>query len=199
VACTSPSKWYRSPRPDAGLDFGLPPRPFIRISQLLTEHKTPHNWRERDQVIEIIAIFKFLKAAGLIAIAFGAIKMLDPATGDMLGRWINALSTTSAHPHIESYLIKLNNFDSRHIQEFGVVALAYATLFMIEGIGLWHEARWAEYLTIVATSSLVPFEIYELVQKLTLVRAAALLVNLAAVVYLVWRIRHPEHKIRIFG
>jgi uncharacterized membrane protein (DUF2068 family) len=176
-----------------------PAAALIPISQLLTEHTTQHNWRDRDQVIEIIAIFKFLKAAGLIAIAFGAIKMLDPATGEMLGRWINALSNTSAHPHIESYLIKLNNFDSRHIQEFGVVAFANSTQFMIEGNGLLHEARWAEYLTIVATSSLVPFEIYELVQKLTVVRAAALLINLAAVAYLVWRIRHPEHRIKIFG
>jgi uncharacterized membrane protein (DUF2068 family) len=164
----------------------------------LTEHTTEHNWRERDQLIEMIAIFKFLKAAGLIAIAFGAIKLLDPATGDMLDRWISALSNTAAHPHIEGYLIQLNNVKPRHIQQFGIVALLYATLFMIEGIGLWHEARWAEYLTIIATSSLVPFEIYELVQRLTLVRAAALVVNLAAVAYLIWRIRHPERKIKIF-
>jgi uncharacterized membrane protein (DUF2068 family) len=74
----------------------------------------------------------------------------------------------------------------------------YATLFMIEGIGLWHEARWAEYLTIIATSSLLPLEIYELVQKLTLPRAAALVINLVAIAYLAWRIRHPEHKIKIF-
>ena len=162
----------------------------------MTEHTAEHNWRERDQVIEIIAIFKFLKAAGLIAIAFGAIKLLDPATGDMIDRWINALSAT--HPHIEGYLVRINNFDPRHVQQVGVGALLYATLFMIEGIGLWHEARWAEYLTIIATSSLVPIEIYEIVQKLTLVRVAALAINLAAVAYLAWRIKHPEHKIKIF-
>jgi uncharacterized membrane protein (DUF2068 family) len=165
----------------------------------LTDHPAEHNWRKRDQLIEMIAIFKFMKAAGLIAIAFGAIKMLDPATGDMLSRWINALASTSAHPHIENYLIRLNNFSARRVQEFGVVALLYATLFMIEGIGLWHEARWAEYLTVIATSTLVPLEVYELLQRLTLARGAALIVNLAAVAYLVWRIRHPEHKIHFFG
>ena len=69
---------------------------------------------------------------------------------------------------------------------------------MIEGIGLWHEARWAEYLTVVASSLLVPIEVYELVQKLTVPRAAALVVNLAAVAYLVWRLRHPDHKLRFF-
>ena len=164
----------------------------------MTEPTAEHNWRERDQLIEMIAIFKFLKAAGLIAIAFGAIKLLDPATGDMLDRWIIALSSTSAHPHIESYLIRISNFSPRRIQELGVVALLYATLFMIEGIGLWHEARWAEYLTIVATSSLLPLEVYELVQRVTLARSAALIINLAAVAYLAWRIRHPERKIKIF-
>ena len=164
----------------------------------MTEHTAEHNWRERDQLIEMIAIFKFLKAAGLIAIAFGAIKLLDPATGDMLDRWINALSNTSAHPHIEAYLIRISNFSPRRIQQFGVGALLYATLFMIEGIGLWHEAKWAEYLTVIATSLLIPVEIYELVQRVTLPRAAALIINIAAVLYLIWRIRHPEHKIKIF-
>lgn len=164
----------------------------------MTDHTTEHNWRERDQLIEIIAIFKFLKAAGLIAIAFGAIKLLDPATGAMLGRWINALSNTSAHPHIEAYLVKISNFNPRRIQQFGVGALLYATLFMIEGIGLWHEAKWAEYLTVIATSLLIPIEVYELMQRLTLPRGAALVVNIAAVIYLIWRIRHPEHRINFF-
>lgn len=164
----------------------------------MTEHTTEHNWRERDQMIEMIAIFKFLKAAGLIAIAFGAVKMLDPATGDRLARWIDALSATSEHPIIQEYLVRLSSYSPRRIQAVGVGALLYATLFMIEGIGLWHEAKWAEYLTIIATSSLVPLELYELVQRATLPRAAALVVNLAAVAYLAWRIKHPEHKIRFF-
>ncbi len=149
-------------------------------------------------MIEMIAIFKFLKAAGLIAIAFGAVKMLDPATGDRLARWIDALSATSEHPIIQEYLVRLSSYSPRRIQAVGVGALLYATLFMIEGIGLWHEAKWAEYLTIIATSSLVPLELYELVQRATLPRAAALVVNLAAVAYLAWRIKHPEHKIRFF-
>ena len=149
-------------------------------------------------MIEIIAIFKFMKAAGLIAIAFGAIKLMQPATGDILARWIHALSATSEHPLIQTYLVRLSNYSPRRIQAVGVGALLYATLFMIEGIGLWHEARWAEYLTVVASSLLVPIEVYELVQKLTVPRAAALVVNLAAVAYLVWRLKHPDHKLKFF-
>jgi len=164
----------------------------------LTEH-TEHNWRERDQLIEVIAVFKFMKAAGLIAVAFGALELLEPKTGEMLGRWIDALSASSTHPVIQNYLVRLSNYSPGRIKAVGVGALLYATLFMIEGIGLWHEAKWAEYLTVVATSLLIPLEVYELIQKLTLPRGAALVINIAAVAYLVWRIRHPEHKIKFFG
>jgi uncharacterized membrane protein (DUF2068 family) len=149
-------------------------------------------------MIEMIAIFKFMKAAGLIAIAFGAIKLLDPATGDMLARWIDALSATSGHPLIQNYLVKVSEYSPKKIQVVGVGALLYATLFMIEGIGLWHEAPWAEYLTVIATSLLIPIEVYEIAQKVSIPRVGALIVNLAAVAYLVWRIRHPEHKLRFF-
>ena len=176
----------------------LTPRLAAQSRIRLTEHKEPP-WTERDQLIEAIAIFKFLKALGLIAIAFGTLKLMEPATGDMLARWIDALSASSEHPIIQEYLVKLTNYSPRRIQVVGVGALLYATLFMIEGIGLWHEAKWAEYLTVVATSLLIPIEVYELIQRVTLPRTAALIINLAAVAYLVWRLRHPEHKIKIFG
>ena len=42
--------------------------------------------------------------------------------------------------------------------------LFYGSLFATEGIGVWLERRWTEYLTIIATGSLVPFELYELIR-----------------------------------
>jgi uncharacterized membrane protein (DUF2068 family) len=68
-------------------------------------------------------------------------------------------------------------------------ALAYFVVELIEAIGLWHERRWAEYLTVIATAGLLPFEILELTRKLTVLRVGALVVNLAIVLWLVWRKR----------
>jgi len=64
--------------------------------------------------------------------------------------------------------------------------LAYGVLQSVEGYGLWNQRRWAEYLTVVATSAFIPFEIFELSHKLTVVRAGALVINVAAVVWLLW-------------
>ena len=61
---------------------------------------------------------------------------------------------------------------------------AYALIEIVEGIGLWVAARWAEYLTVVATAAFLPLEAYELTEKVTALRIGALVFNVAAVVYL---------------
>jgi uncharacterized membrane protein (DUF2068 family) len=66
---------------------------------------------------------------------------------------------------------------------------AYFVLELVEAIGLWHEKRWAEYLTVVATAGLMPFEILSLIDRITLIRVGAFLINLAIVIWLAWRKR----------
>ncbi len=53
-------------------------------------------------------------------------------------------------------------------------------------MGLWLTKRWAEYLTFLATAILLPFEIYELTNKVSVLKIIGFLINLAVVVYLIW-------------
>ena len=69
-----------------------------------------------------------------------------------------------------------------------------SALLLTEAVGLMRGKRWAEYLTIVATSSLVPLEVYELSRRLTPTRLAALIVNLVIVAYLVVRVRRESSR-----
>ncbi|GAA1613191.1 DUF2127 domain-containing protein [Catellatospora bangladeshensis] len=66
---------------------------------------------------------------------------------------------------------------------------AYGLLQLAEAAGLWLLRRWGEYLTAVATALFIPLEVYELVERVTWVRIAALLVNIGAVVFIVYRKR----------
>lgn len=65
-----------------------------------------------------------------------------------------------------------------------VALLGYGLLQLIEATGLWLIKRWGEYFAVVATSVFIPLEIYEITERITWVRAAALIINVAAVVYL---------------
>ncbi|MEN3360821.1 MAG: hypothetical protein V7637_4803 [Mycobacteriales bacterium] len=62
----------------------------------------------------------------------------------------------------------------------------YALLQLIEGVGLWMLKRWGEYFAAVATSVFLPLEVYELTERITWLRIGALIINLGAVVYLVY-------------
>jgi uncharacterized membrane protein (DUF2068 family) len=68
----------------------------------------------------------------------------------------------------------------------GFALAAYALLEAVEGIGLWYMQRWAEYLTFIANCLFLPYEISELITRVTIFRVAALVVNVAIVAYLVW-------------
>jgi uncharacterized membrane protein (DUF2068 family) len=72
---------------------------------------------------------------------------------------------------------------------FGIIALAYGTLEGAEAYGLWRRRRWGEWLTVIATSLLLVPEVWELTKSTTLLKVGALLVNLAVVAYLLWRLR----------
>ena len=60
----------------------------------------------------------------------------------------------------------------------------YGALQLAEGIGLWSLKRWGEYVAVVGTTLFIPLEIYELTDKVTLLRLGAFAVNVAAVLYL---------------
>jgi uncharacterized membrane protein (DUF2068 family) len=62
-------------------------------------------------------------------------------------------------------------------------------LELVEGIGLWLDQLWAEYLTVIATSVLIPYELYELVLKPSLLKAAGIAVNIAIAAYLARMLR----------
>jgi uncharacterized membrane protein (DUF2068 family) len=62
--------------------------------------------------------------------------------------------------------------------------LFYGALQVIEGIGLWSLKRWGEYVAVVGTTLFIPLEVYEVVEKLSWLKIAALVVNILAVLYL---------------
>jgi uncharacterized membrane protein (DUF2068 family) len=67
-----------------------------------------------------------------------------------------------------------------------LVAVAYAVLEGVEAWGLWHERRWADYLTVVATVGFLPLELHELTERVTVFRVVFLALNVAVLVWLVW-------------
>jgi uncharacterized membrane protein (DUF2068 family) len=137
----------------------------------------------------LIALFKLLKAALLIAVGVGALKLLHKDVAGAIEHWVELLRLDPNNHYIDIALEKASNLTPDKIKQLGLGSMIYAGLFLTEGIGLWLEKRWAEWLTIIITSSLIPFEIYEIYRHTTAIKIAVLLINVAIVAYLFYRIR----------
>src|SRR5205807_10206823 len=81
---------------------------------------------------------------------------------------------------------RLVTLQSGTIRIVAAAAAAYALLEGLEAVGLWFMKRWAEYLTFVATTALLPLEVYELTKTISPFKVVALVVNLAIVIYLLF-------------
>ena len=144
-------------------------------------------------VIRLIALFKLLKALTLIAVGVGALKLLHRDMGSTLDHWVAVSGLDPGDRWVERAIEKASNLSHAKIKGLGIVSFIYAGLFLTEGIGLWLMKRWAEWFTIIITSSLVPVEIYELYRHPTATKILVLIINVAVVIYLLYRIRSDKH------
>jgi uncharacterized membrane protein (DUF2068 family) len=146
----------------------------------------------RDRGLRVIALFKFSKAVLLTAVGLGAAHLLDPDTAARARRWATALAISSDRRFVQHLLAQAVGLSQGRLEVLALGAFMYAGLFSTEGVGLWLGLRWAEYLTVVATASFVPIEIFEVLQRVSLPRVTALVLNLLVVAYLIYRLRRAR-------
>ncbi len=143
--------------------------------------------------LEIIAGLKFVQAATLIVAGLGALGLMNAGLSELAQEWLERLALGNGQRFAVAAATRVlpwfNAATPRHFAALGAGAFSYASVFLAEGIGLWQGKKWAEYLTIAVTASLLPFEIVAVVHRVTLVRVATLLINTAVIAYLVWELR----------
>jgi uncharacterized membrane protein (DUF2068 family) len=147
---------------------------------------------EHDAFIKVIIVERIIKAVVLIGLAIG---LLVAGRKGWLAQWSDyaqdQLNLAAGHSLIVELLLRVlvlvGNFS--HITVLAIGAIAYALLEGTEGVGLAMRRRWAEYLTVIATGILIPYEAHEVIRHVTLFKVGALLLNLAVVGYLAYRKR----------
>ena len=147
---------------------------------------------EHDAFIKVIIVERILKSAVLLVAAIGLLVAGRRGWLDQWGDYAEQqLNLDVGHNIIITLLFRLLAYVGafNHITIIAVSGILYAALEATEGIGLAMRRRWAEYLTVIATGILIPYEAYEVVLHATLFKVGALLLNLAVVGYLVYRKR----------
>jgi uncharacterized membrane protein (DUF2068 family) len=135
--------------------------------------------------LQLIAAFKLFKGLVLFAVGIGAVKLLHKDLAFEVERWADIFRVDPNNHYIHRLLERFSILDARKLKELSVGTFFYSGLLLTEAFGLFLGKRWAEYFTIIATSSFIPLELYELTKRISSPRLVVLLINVAVVVYLV--------------
>ncbi|GLQ96926.1 DUF2127 domain-containing protein [Dyella mobilis] len=144
--------------------------------------------------LRIIAVYEVAKTVCLIIVAIVAFGLHKEENFNHLVHALEHLSLADTNGLRWQLVQLLEQMGPGKFAAIGIVALGYAAIFATEGIGLWLRKHWAEWFTVIATGSLVPFEVYEVFHKFNWLKLAALLGNVAIVVYLVRLAMQPHKK-----
>ncbi len=122
--------------------------------------------KQRAAVVRFIGAVKLLKAVVLACAAIGLLHSyeLQSLFWHVLGYWNERALTTAS-----------------------ILSGVYALIFLVEGIGLVAVRRWAEWMTLIVTTSFIPLEIIKLARRPTAPGVVTLALNVAVVVYLTAR------------
>ena len=190
-------RWHRCLRCDSWLPVDAPAEPTRDTLPPLEQIELPLRGKPlRDKIVlRVIAVDRALHfvVLGLLAIAVFLFAAHQHDLHDRFYRVLNDLQVAfgggqgsgSKHGILHS-LDELFTLKTSKLRLAGAGIGAYALLEGAEAVGLWFQKRWAEYLTFIATTALLPLEVYELTKTVSPFKVIALIVNLAIVVYLLF-------------
>ncbi len=142
----------------------------------------------------MIAIFEAVKGViGLIA-GFGILSLMHRDIAEFAEDLVGFLHLNSEGRVAHGIVETITKLDSSNIKIFFILSLVYAAVRFVEAYGLWRLRTWAEWFAIISGCLYIPFEIYELFQKTTFVRAGILIFNVAIVIYLYSFRKQQKHE-----
>lgn len=157
----------------------------------MTSNAHPHR---HDIGLVLIAILKFVNGVLLVALGIGALSLIHKDLTALVTHWADVLEISSENQLLQKLVEKAGLVRTNHLAWVSAITFVYATLMFTMGTGLLLEKRWAEYLTAIVTASFIPVEIYELDRHFRATTIIVLAINIASVIYLVWKLIHPTPK-----
>lgn len=145
----------------------------------------------------VIVIYKFLTGFIEIAATLSFIYFFDNDLVTVFRSIATMFNLDMNGYAIKAAFTQAASIGTGTIYSVTAIIFCFGVINTIEGYGLCLRRRWAEWLTVIATSLLIPFEIYAIVVRLAFYKIAILVINVIIVYYLAkYKNLFNHHKAR---
>lgn len=146
-------------------------------------------------ILRLLAAERLIRGVLLVALAYGiyrfngaqnSLEQVFQSDLPLLKPFADRLGIDLQSAGPVRLIQRLLTTDHTTLKWITIGVLAYGVLELVEGIGLWLMQRWGEYVAVIGTGAFIPLEIYELADRVTYLKLGAFVLNVFAVVYIVW-------------
>ncbi len=145
--------------------------------------------KKKEGFLRLIIIYKTVVGILEVLISAGLVHMLGKDLEQTFTNMALAVNLNIESPFVGKAIKEASSLHDSTYIGITLVLFSFGVLNIIEAWGLHMRQRWAEWLTVIATSLFIPLEVREIVKGITLLNAALLVMNVAIVYYLA---RHKE-------
>ena len=135
----------------------------------------------RPRALVAIVIYKCFTVGLLTFVAIGL--FLTSKKHDSLFALAEEYMMTGKREIIKAGLTQVLSVSTK-MQLGALVALVYAAVNGIEAFGLWNQKAWATILVVGIVGITIPVEVYEIIQKASIVKLGVFAINIAMFIYL---------------
>jgi uncharacterized membrane protein (DUF2068 family) len=143
-----------------------------------------------DKGERVVAGFEAAKGLLVLCVGFGLLAFVDADIEEIAEELVRTLHLNPAKRLPRIFLDAAERVSDMRLWTIAAFAFGYAVLRLAEAYGLWFAKRWAEWFAVASGALYIPFEMHALYERVTGVRVATLVANIAIVAYValtLWR------------
>lgn len=150
---------------------------------------SPHPHDHTLQALRGIATLELAKGLVVLLAAIAVLFLVHQDPWDVADGLLHLLHISPDGHFAQKFLDWADTLTDAKLWAVAGVALAYSTLRFFEAYGLWYARAWAEWIALISGSLYLPYEIYKLAHRQTLLHISVLVINLAIVVYMAYLLK----------
>ena len=135
--------------------------------------------------LRFVAFLEFAKGLAVLLLGFG-LALVHEQAWEVAEDFLQVLHISPDHRYAQVFLNLADRFSDTKLWAVAGTAVAYSILRFAEAYGLWRARAWAEWLAFASGTLYMPFEVYELVRKPTLMHVSILVINAVIVLYMLY-------------
>ena len=145
--------------------------------------------KKSETFLKFIIIEKFFLGIVFSLLSFGILSLINKDMEKFAADIVYFFNLNTDNYYIDYIIEKIAMVKNGTIIGVSVGMVFLAALNLAMSYGLHKRRVWAEWLTVGATSLLIPFEVYEIIQEQTAIKIGVLILNITIVYYVA---KHKE-------